>query len=195
MYDLDRTYDEAFYEQNLAEGLLHAEWFVPLLTKIFRPESVLDLGCGRGHFVSALRTWGVNAWGIEGAQAAIVSPYISAHDLRKPIALLHLDRFDLALSIEVAEHIEKEYADVFVDTLVTASDHVVMTAAPPGQGGTMHVNEQPPIYWLQKFTERGYEVDLAAQSKLLAGISKAREDGHHVAAWWETNLLVFRRAQ
>lgn len=52
-----------------------------------------------------------------------------AHDLTKP---LHLNRrFDLALSLEVAEHLPKKSAEIFVDTLCKLSDTIIFSAAIP----------------------------------------------------------------
>src|SRR5579863_10369691 len=110
MYSLD-VYDEQFFSTNQWEGLRHAEWFIPLLLKIFGPKSLIDVGCGTGHFVQKARELGIDAWGVEGARAAIndsLAPtWVLPADLREP---LKFRRFDLAISIEVAEHIEAEFA-------------------------------------------------------------------------------------
>jgi hypothetical protein len=77
-----------------------------------------------------------------------------AHDLTKE---LHLDRrFDLAMSIEVAEHLEPAHARRFVADLVRLAPAVLFSAAIPGQGGAHHVNEQWPPYWIELFAEHGY---------------------------------------
>ena len=62
----------------------------------------------------------------------------------------------MVISLEVAEHIPEKFADHFVRTLITmAKKAVVITAAPPGQGGTDHVNEQPYEYWIDRFNLAG----------------------------------------
>jgi hypothetical protein len=66
-------------------------------------------------------------------------------------------KFDLALSLEVAEHLEPQFANVIVDTLTRHADAIIFGAALPMQGGTHHVNEQWPNYWIRKFEERGFE--------------------------------------
>ena len=43
-----------------------------------------------------------------------------------------------------------------MDNLTSFSDVILFSAAIPGQGGTHHVNEQWPSYWIEKFAARGY---------------------------------------
>ena len=55
--------------------------------------------------------------------------------------------FDLVVSLEVAEHLPKECADIFVDSLVRLGPIILFSAAIPQAGGTCHINEQWPEYW------------------------------------------------
>ena len=64
--------------------------------------------------------------------------------------------FDLAISTEVAEHLDQKDSNTFIDNLTSFSDVILFSAAIPGQGGTHHVNEQWPSYWIEKFAARGY---------------------------------------
>ena len=75
-------------------------------------------------------------------------------DLDKPIEIKR--RFDLAISIEVAEHLSKNIAVEFIKTLTCASDIVLFSAAIPFQGGTNHINEQWPEYWNNIFKTYNY---------------------------------------
>lgn len=67
-------------------------------------------------------------------------------------------RYDLAVSLEGAEHLSEEKSDTFVDNLIGASDHILFSAAVVGQGGDFHVNEQPLSYWKEKFHKKGYDM-------------------------------------
>lgn len=202
-YDLS-VYGASFFPSNQFEGLRHAEWFMPLLMETFEPSRIVDVGCGTGHFLKWCFDHNVLAVGIEGAEWAaldnkiIPEVQIRHHDLRTPFTYAegYFDKkFDLAICIEVAEHIEGEYADVFLDTLCGLSDTVVMTAAPPGQGGLQHVNEQPKDYWLEKMATRKYIYDVQTTIDLKHGIAEAVADGHHVATWFLPNILTFRRLE
>jgi hypothetical protein len=68
-----------------------------------------------------------------------------------------LDRtFDLAISLEVAEHLPEEAADAFVESLTRLASVVLFSAAAPYQGGEHHVNERWPVYWAERFATHGY---------------------------------------
>lgn len=75
-------------------------------------------------------------------------------DLKEPIE--HSRAYDLAVSLEVGEHLPDSAADTFVHTLTSAAPVVLFSAAIPLQGGTHHVNEQWPDYWAKKFSARGF---------------------------------------
>jgi len=87
-------------------------------------------------------------------QLAIPKKNFRAHDLSTPLDLKK--RFDLVQTLEVAEHLPANKAELFVDNLVRHGDVILFSAAVPHQGGEHHVNEQPPEYWRRKFAARGY---------------------------------------
>ena len=62
----------------------------------------------------------------------------------------------MAISLEVAEHVDKKFSEVFVDNLVRHSDVVLFSAAIPFQGGFRHINEQWQSYWANLFEDRGF---------------------------------------
>ncbi len=154
-----------------------------MILTTFSPESVLDVGCGTGASLKYLRAKGVDAFGIEASKAGIaasgVSEFIARRDLRKPIDLKR--RFDLVWCFEVAEHLHAKYADVFLDTLTRHGNLIVMSAAPPGQGGEGHFNEQPQKYWIEKMAQRGMALHEAT------GAMQA------VPEFYSENMMVFAR--
>lgn len=68
------------------------------------------------------------------------------------------DKFDLLISLEVAEHLTGDKASSFIDMLTRLSDRIVFSAAIPGQTGENHFNEQYPHYWVKLFADQGYVV-------------------------------------
>ena len=133
---------------------------VPELVHWFQPASVLDVGCGIGTFLCTFLEAGVpEVRGVDGewldrSLLLIPKERFTVVDLEKPI---HLGRkFDMALCLEVAEHLAPESADNIVDSLCEHADTIVFSAAIPGQGGQNHVNEQPFNYWKEKFEQRGF---------------------------------------
>jgi SAM-dependent methyltransferase len=126
-----------------------------------RPRSIVDIGCGTGHWLAEARALGVaDTLGIDGpwvdkARLEIPGENFAARDLGAPLRLER--RFDLALSLEVAEHLPASAAGTFVESLCDAAEVVVFSAAIPGQGGRRHINEQWPEYWAKLFQEFEYD--------------------------------------
>jgi SAM-dependent methyltransferase len=135
---------------------------VSIIAKELKPESVLDLGCGRGVWLAEWRRMQVrDCLGADGsyvdlASLAIPRECFIACDLARPLDLGR--RFDIVQSLEVAQCIDSACADVFVDNLCRHGEMIIFSAAVPGQGGERHVNEQPLDYWREKFLLRGYAV-------------------------------------
>src|SRR5262249_19855369 len=153
--------------------------------------SVLDVGCGTGHFLRAFREAGVSdLTGVDGDyvprdQLVIDARQFLARDLAAGFDLRR--RYDLVVSLEVAEHLPPAAAESFVDSLVRHGSVVLFSAAIPYQGGTAHLNEQWPSYWADRFAQRGYQ----AYDPIRPAIW--RDDA--VAWWYRQNILVFADAQ
>jgi SAM-dependent methyltransferase len=194
-YNLE-VYDDDFYARNQEEGLKLAEWFVPLLKETFKFSSFIDVGCGTGHYLLYCQKMGVSdVFGIEGSPFAfkhllVANNLVVKHDLRNVYQFER--RWDIAISIEVAEHIDLVDTDNYIRILCDAADVVVITAAPLGQGGTRHINEHSLEWWSNKFSRCGYKYDLASVDKMIAGMKNAGSVGKYVTSWFEPNIMVFR---
>lgn len=137
-----------------------AEHFCKAVWEVLKPASVIDVGCATGDLVEGFVQMGIVCYGLEGSKEALDyletdKDIVFFRDLREPIRLPFC--FDLAMCLEVAEHIEGEYAEQFVDNLVRMSRRVLVSAAPPGQGGHYHVNCQPREYWEKMFYGFNYK--------------------------------------
>lgn len=96
--------------------------------------------------------------------------------------------FDVAISMEVAEHLPKRYADRLVGLLAALAPTVVFSGATPGQGGMDHVNEQPHEYWITKFEARGFRYELELTDRW-----RRQWEVDGVASFYHRNLMIFRR--
>src|SRR5579872_1428528 len=123
----------------------------------FKPQTVLDVGCGEGHAVQWFWDHGISAIGIDGLRANILNS-VADNQLIWLDLTDHPYRFavDLVWCSEVAEHIEERFLNNLLWTL-TNGRVIAMTHALPGQLGHHHVNCQPPEYWVRHICERGYE--------------------------------------
>jgi SAM-dependent methyltransferase len=160
----------------------------------FSPKSVIDVGCGQGHYLSEFRRGGVETHGMDLAEAGLrrcreAGLDVVKHDLTQGGNLPWTA--ELVYSFEVAEHLEPRYADVFVDFLTHhATRHIVITAAAPGQPGLNHFNCQPKSYWIERFEKRGF-----SYLKELTEDWERRNKERELAPWFGENLMVFQAAQ
>ena len=93
-------------------------------------------------------------------------------------------RFDLAICLEVAEHLPRQSAELLVTSLCAFSDAVLFSAASPGQGGTHHINEQWPNYWAELFSRRNF-----------GGVDCLRPllwENEAVAPYYRQNIILYR---
>lgn len=157
----DEGYSTEFFSQQNTASTNSARVVVPLVTDRIHPQRIVDLGCGIGAWLKVFKEHGcTQVRGYDGdyvdrALLTIDPSEFFVADLGKPLE----DEFapyDLAVSLETAEHIAPESADIFVESLTRLAPVVLFSAAIPGQGGTLHVNEQWPSYWAKKFLKRGY---------------------------------------
>lgn len=159
----ETCYGQEFYASQILGSLQSAQVYLYHLFSIWGvPESVADLGCGRGAWLATCRDLGVR-WtvGFDGSwnsQGDMLDQGIEFHptDLEKALPLA--DRFDLVISLEVAEHLQPESSDIFVESLSRLSDAVLFGAAFIGQPGANHINTRLHSFWAEKFFERGYVV-------------------------------------
>ncbi|MCL2768450.1 MAG: class I SAM-dependent methyltransferase [Synergistaceae bacterium] len=160
--DDDIPYSEDFYS-DYAKIVSSLDTVVSLIMRIANPASVVDFGCAVGGALSCFKEKGVSEiLGVDGfwvkeEQLLIAKDEFIRHDFNKGFLSLP-KKYDLAISTEVAEHVEDANADAFIETLINASDIIVFSAAVPGQGGTNHVNEQWPQYWIDKFSKHDFVV-------------------------------------
>src|SRR5262245_46619739 len=157
-------YDKAFYDVHYQNSKRSAQFLLPHVLSLFPGiKSAVDVGCGTGIWLSVLREMGVETiqgidgdWVLGAGVLAIPRESFQPVDLNKPI---NLDRkFDLAISMEVAEHLDPASSHSFVGSLTRLSDTILFSAAIPGQPGTNHINERWPDYWISLFQKENFEV-------------------------------------
>lgn len=183
------VYGPEFYRHQSEGSARSAEEIVPLLMDWIQPRSVVDVGCGVGTWLRAFQDRGVeDVLGVDGAWVDRAALRISAGrfvevDLAEPFDIQR--HFDLALSLEVAEHLPPEAAASFVTALTTLAPVVAFSAAIPHQGGINHLNEQWPDYWVRLFEERAYDVVDCVRPRVW--------ENPHVQFWYAQNVFVFVR--
>jgi hypothetical protein len=155
------NYSDDFYS-NVANNAESATIIARLVVDYVRPASVIDIGCGIGAWLKAFRELsvqditGYDGFWVKEDQLVISKENFHRQDLERKLSFSR--RYGLAVCLEVAEHLPPERAESFVRELTEASDVVLFSAAIPFQGGTNHLNEQWPEYWIERFRKEGYVV-------------------------------------
>lgn len=162
--DLDAFYTDEYFSSGQFES---EEKFTGQMSRaideVIRPSSVMDVGCGKGLFLKYFFDQGHEIRGIEGSpyafnQMVVPKNKVRQADLRRRMS--NGKKYDLAISVEVAEHIEKEFVGVYMETLTSLSDTIVFSSPPPGdtEPHPYHPNEQMyHNYWDILFKFYGYK--------------------------------------
>ncbi len=183
-------YDEKFYS-TYADGCIESARVVaPIVMDLVSPASVVDVGCGLGGWLKIFGECGVKELcGIDGdhidrTKLLFDPARFVAADLAGPFAIT--GRFDLALCVEVAEHLPEHRASALVASLCGAAPVILFSAAVPGQGGLAHVNERWPSYWRALFARHRFQMFDSIRPRI--------RDDTRVAWYYRQNLVIFAAA-
>jgi len=186
-------YDDLHHGQLVRQEVQNhhsARLILSRLFHLYRPRSILDVGCGIGTWLATARELGVSdVFGIDGhwldkKLAKVPENLLRTCDLEQKFDLQR--QFDLVICLEVAEHLSPDAASRFVESLTAHSDVILFSAAIPFQGGHHHVNEQFPDYWKAIFQTDGYQVVDCIRPDIWTDDS--------VLWWLRQNIMVFAKS-
>lgn len=179
-------YDAQFYANQIQGAINSAKEVVPLIVKMYAPKSVVDIGGGAGAWCAQFDEVGIDAVCIDGdyvPKDMRVNKKFIAHDLMDKLP--NNKKYDLALCLEVAEHLPEKRAESFVKELTSLADVIVFSAAIKGQGGTNHINEQPHEYWHKLFEACGFKKEEVLR------LAVAGCNG--VQWWYKQNIFTYKK--
>lgn len=174
------VHDEVTHNSSAAEQVL------PVLFEVYQPKSIVDVGCGLGNWIEvAKKMTGSTITGVDGdyvnrSLLKINEEEFVEKDLTKPFDLNK--KYDLAICLEVAEHLPESSAKGFIQSLTNHADVIMFSAALPGQGGQNHINEQWPSYWQENFNNCGFEMIDFFRFKIW--------DNTKIEYWYKQNLFL-----
>jgi SAM-dependent methyltransferase len=185
-----KNYDQQFFADRDDRTRYAAQRVLDIALGLLPPiNSCIDIGCGVGTWLRVLADRGFeDILGAEGdwldTSLLMIDPdRFMRIDLRRPIEIDR--RFDMAISLEVAEHITPEEGDRLVSKLTQIADFVLFSAAVPCQGGKHHINEQWQTYWARRFG--------AADFVPIDAIRPRIWDDDRVAVWYRQNTILYVR--
>jgi len=189
LVDIDWIYGEKYYaDMDRSQALRDAEQLVDAIIDTYSPSSVVAFGCGTGRLLYPFSRKNIEVYGIDASSIALEESqlpreYLEQHDLTQRYELN--EEYDIALAIEILEHLPSDAADTAVASIAESAPVVLVSAATPGQGGTHHVNEQPSSYWIEKFENEGMQARPEISKEILSEIDLQDLE------WIQDNLLVF----
>lgn len=135
-----------------------AQTVLPQVLSLTQARSVVDVGCGIGTWASVAKSLGCEVKGLDGAHVPVEQRLIGPAEFVETdlLRFAGIGRFDLAICLEVVEHLPESHADSIVAGLCASADVILFSAAIPLQGGENHLNEQWPTYWQARFAARGF---------------------------------------
>ncbi len=187
---MSHIYNDTFFDYINQSARASAKPMIALLFPKLQPQSVIDLGSGRGVWLDEwTRAGATDVLAVDGDyvnrdQLAVARKDFLAADLTAPVETGR--RFDLAQSLEVGEHLPTAASETLVESLINASDRVLFSAAVTGQGGEFHVNEQPLSFWQDLFAARGYAAFDCTRPNL--------KNNKDIAPWYRYNAILYVNA-
>lgn len=183
----------ADFMQYAADSSAHSAMTIAGMLRQHLPvRSVLDVGCAYGTWVRAWMQAGAqDAVGVDGdyvdqSRIEIARERFVPRDLNNPFDLAR--SFDLVQSLEVGEHIRPASSEAFVDSITRhAGTFVLYSAAPPGQGGEYHINEQTYDFWRGLFEARGFVVLDWLRPRIIADT--------RISYWYRYNTRLYVRRE
>jgi len=185
--DPSQVYRTDFFASFVDGAARSASVVVPFVLSLFPINSVVDVGCGVGPWAAEFlarnvpEVWGVDGDYVDQSHLRIPADRFLAHDLGEPLQLGR--SFDLAVCLEVAEHLPESRARGLVSDLTSLAPCILFSAAVPRQGGARHINEQYLPYWVRLFQRHGFEGVDPIRPWVLGNAS--------VEWWYQQNTVMF----
>ncbi len=180
-------YDTQFFDRNSLIAMRSARPVAGLVYEMLRPARVVDVGCGLGEWLLAFQELGVRQLcGLDGDHVqrdrllidrSCFLPTNLAHPFEVP------GEYDLAMCLEVAEHLPHAASGRFVRALTRAAPFVLFSAAIPGQDGNGHINLKWPDYWRSLFEAEGF--------RMFDPIRPRFREHPSIEWWYRQNLFLY----
>jgi uncharacterized HAD superfamily protein/hypoxanthine phosphoribosyltransferase len=181
-------HEHGYWLENLPDGAIHDPGLEQALVRLCQEtdSNIVDLGCGRGWYVNALHRAGVEVIGYDGnPKVKEQGELFFQCDLVEPQSWPQ--QFDIALCLEVGEHIPLKFADQLLDNVCNAARRqVVLSWAVPGQPGHGHVNCQENTWVEERMEQRGFRRNTVVEAAIKSTIA---------LTYFHNTLMVYDRVE
>jgi len=160
-----------------------------VLFKLWNPYTVYDLGCGIGSLLEGFHLQGCEVSGSEygythakrympkAIRARTYQADATEMIYEQKTAMEAAKKYNLVISMEVAEHIDPAGSQTFCHNLVRlCNSRIFLTAAPQGQKGTGHINCKSKEYWRKVMIDVGAVPDPAETERCIHAINAVGDD-------------------
>jgi SAM-dependent methyltransferase len=159
-----KIHEHGYWEDAAGIGHRRDLALAKVLVDFFKGASVIDLGCGTGYYTKLLNDNGIPCIGYDGNPYTKANGWGEVADFSRP---QYLGEYDYVLSLEVGEHIPKEFEVIYFQNLARHSKlGIVLSWAIEGQAGDGHVNCRNNDYVIGKLKFIGYKFDKQSSDKL-----------------------------
>lgn len=184
----EKKYGRGFFATRHQKTKYSAETILGLiLPNLPDVRSVADIGCGVGTWLEVAREKGATSI------AGYDGPWVDRELLQIPEHCFHQTNLaesleidgevDLAICLEVMEHIPEDSAKKRMDLLLSRCRFLLFGAAVPLQGGTGHINEKSQSYWVDYITSRGFLAYDPIRWKIW--------NDEPIPYWYKQNMLLY----
>lgn len=183
------TYNKEYHEKIRTEESPAAERISDYIFNKFNPSSITDYGSSTGIYLKPFEKYNIKLKGLENSSYALQNKLLNEVeycDLTIPLKLECPSNF--SISLEVGEHIDEKYADIYIKNICDNTfNWVLFSAAIPGQSGVGHVNCQDKSYWIKKFEKNFFVCDYVETKEFLEYLPKG-----YFMGWQTQNCMILR---
>jgi 2-polyprenyl-3-methyl-5-hydroxy-6-metoxy-1,4-benzoquinol methylase len=188
--DLAKVYTPEFFE-SLKSRSWRAGILCPPIYKYLRPYSIIDVGCGTGDMLHWFMEKGLDVTGIESNENCfrdMMVPHVIIADMRYPLNLEK--KYDLAICVCMAEHVESQFDQTFIHNLTLLSDRILFASTPVNYWPHRICNCKPVDEWLALFAQQGFVLSPRSTTAIQGELT---EHNHNIIRMVADNLVVLRK--
>lgn len=183
-----------YHNQYFGSGIFDYDYtpIADAIIKKYTPSSIIEFGCGNGELSKALAKKKINITALDAYSDPDFASYNNIHfykmDLNDPHTVKSFfqslnQKFDVAICLEVAEHLSPEVSSALIEVLTSVAGTVVFSAAVPQQNGEGHINCRNRTFWHALFGKNNFQLRDTIRSEI--------RENPLVGKWYALNIVDY----